>query len=76
MTTQDVPNRPGISDLLTKASASKRFREKLFADPQAACQEQQLDEADTKVVVDAVQASDPKTLPEVARQIKRLLTSG
>lgn len=61
-----VPNRPGISDVLIKASANVAFRAKLLTNPQAAVAEFDLLPEDAEILT-GVHAL---TLPDYARQVK------
>jgi hypothetical protein len=61
-----VPYRPGISNVLVKASANAVFRTKLLNNPTAVVAEMSLHPEDAEILT-RIQAS---TLKEYARQLK------
>jgi hypothetical protein len=61
-----IPHRPGISNVLVKASANVAFRTKLLSNPTAAVAEMNLQPEDAEILT-KIQAP---TLKEYARQLK------
>jgi hypothetical protein len=66
---KSVPYRPGISNVLVKASANVAFRAKLLNNPTAALAEMNLQPEDAEILT-KIQAS---TLKDYARQLKIVL---